>query len=386
MDINIRPVWAEINLDVIAHNMKQVKELSQGKEIIAVIKADGYGHGAIDVAPVLLENGATRLAVAVITEAMEIRNIGIDAPVLILGYTPIEFAKDIINNDIEQTVYSLDYARELSKIAKTMGKKAKVHIAVDTGMGRLGFLPTEESLNEILELCSLEGILVEGLFTHFSTSDETDKQYTYEQLDKFKNFNKELLNKGINIPLKHAANSGAIIDLPETYLDAVRAGIILYGYYPSDMVDKERLSVKPALTLKTKVAHVKKLDKDMYISYGRSFKTERESVIATLPIGYADGYSRALSNKGKVIVNGKFASIVGNVCMDQCMIDVTDVGEVKVGDEVILLGEQGDIKFNADDIAEIMGTVNYEIICMLKQRVPRVYIKDGEAIKVRNYI
>lgn len=386
ININIRPVWAEIDLDAIAYNMRQVKNLVKDKEIIGVIKADAYGHGAIDVAPVLLDNGATKLAVAVITEAIELRNSGIEAHMMILGYTPIDFAKDIIVYDIEQTVYNLEYAKELSKAAKEIGKKAKVHIALDTGMGRLGFLPNEKSFNDVMEICSLDGLIVEGIFTHFATADAENKDYTHEQFFKLKDFYNRLLLKGINIPLKHAANSGAIIDLEETYLDAVRAGIILYGYYPSNHVKKEKLSLKIPLTLKTKVAYVKKLDKDMYISYGQTFKTERESIIATLPIGYADGYSRLLSGKAKVIINGKFAKVVGSICMDQCMIDITDVGEVKVGDEVILIGEHEDLKITADDIAEMMGTINYEIICMLKQRVPRVYIENGEVTKIRNYI
>ncbi|WP_461614992.1 alanine racemase [Clostridium sp. Marseille-QA1073] len=385
MNSNIRPVWAEIDLDTIAYNMKQLKSLLKDKEIIAVIKADAYGHGAIDVAPVLLENGATKLAVAVITEAMELRNAEIVEPIIILGYTPIDFAKEIIENNIEQTVYSLSYAKELSKEAIKRGKKAKIHIAVDTGMGRLGFLPNEESFKEVLEICSLEGLIIEGIFTHFASSDEEDKGYTYEQFRKLQEFSNRLSLKGINIPLKHAANSGAIIDLPETYLDGVRAGILLYGYYPSHDVDIKKITLKPSLTLKTKVAHVKKVEKDMYISYGRTFKTERESIIATLPIGYADGYSRLLSGKAKVIINGKLAKIVGRICMDQCMIDVTDIGEVKIDDEVILIGQDGDLNIDADYIAELMETINYEVICMIKHRVPRVYIKNGEIIKIRNY-
>ncbi|WP_027634442.1 alanine racemase [Clostridium hydrogeniformans] len=385
MNANIRPVWAEIDLDAIAHNMKEVKTLLKDKEIIAVIKADAYGHGAIDVAPVLLENGATKLAVAVITEAMELRHVGIDAPIMILGYTPIDFAKELIENDIEQSVYSLDYAKELSEEALRRGKKAKIHIVIDTGMGRLGFLPNEESFKEVLEICSLGGLQVEGIFTHFASSDEEDKEYTHEQLRKLQEFCNKLSLEGININIKHAANSGAIVDLPETYLDGVRAGILLYGYYPSHDVDMKKIDLKPALTLKTKVAYVKKLDKDMYISYGRTFKTERESIIATLPIGYADGYSRLLSGKVQVIINGKLANVVGRICMDQCMIDVTDIGEVKVDDEVILLGQYGDLNLDADYIADMMGTVNYEVICMIKQRVPRVYIKNGEITKIRNY-
>lgn len=387
MEKILRPVYAEIDLDTIAYNMKNIKSLVKDKEVIAVVKADCYGHGCLDVVPTLLENGASRLAVAVLTEGIELRNDNIKASIMILGYTPIYLAEELIKYDLEQTVYDLNYAKELSEIALKLNKKAKVHIAIDTGMGRIGFLPTDKAINEVLQICSLKGLEVLGIFTHFSSSDEEDKEYTHEQFKKFTDFNSKLSELKIKIPLKHTSNSGAIIDLPETYLDAVRAGIILYGYYPSNEVKKTNLSLKPALTLKARITRVQEMDKDMYISYGRTFKTERKSLIATIPIGYADGYSRLLAKNAKVIINGKFAPVVGRICMDQCMIDVTDIdGDINVGDEVIILGEQGDLKFNADDIADIMGTINYEILCMLKYRIPRVYIKNGEVFNVRNYL
>lgn len=386
MEKIMRPVWAEIDLDKAAYNMKNIKKLVKDKEVIAVVKADCYGHGADDLAPVFLENGASRLAVAILTEGIELRKKNITAPIMILGYTPLELGEELINNDIEQTVYDLEYAKKLSNIAERLGKKAKIHIALDTGMGRIGFIPNEESIEAVEKIASLNGIEIIGIFTHFSTADEYDKNYTNEQFKKIKNFISELEKRNINIPLKHVSNSGAIMDMPETYLDAVRAGIILYGYYPSNEVNKEKLDIKPILTLKTTVSHVKEVEEGTSISYGRTFITERKSKIATIPIGYADGYSRLLSGKAKVIINGKFAPVVGRICMDQCMIDVTDIGEVKVGDEVILLGEEGNLKFNADDFAEIMGTINYEITCMLKQRIPRVYIKKGKIVNVRNYI
>lgn len=382
----IRSAWAEIDLDKIKYNIQQIRNMVKDKEIIAVIKADGYGHGAVDIAPVLLENGVSRLAVAVLSEAIELRSKDIKAPIIILGYTPLECSEELIKYDIEQTVYDLDYAKSLSKEAVKLGKKAKIHIAVDTGMGRIGFLPNEESINQVYEISKLEGIEIVGAFTHFASADESDKEYTKEQFKKFKWFFDNLAERGVNIKLKHAANSAAIMDLPDTHLDAVRAGIILYGYYPSNEVNKEKLSIKPALTLKTTVVHVKTLKAGSYVSYGRTFKAERDTVVATLPIGYADGYSRALSGKGKVIINGKYAKIIGRVCMDQCMVDVTEIENVKVGDEVILLGEDGDLKFNADDMAEIMDTINYEVICMLKQRVPRVYRKNKKIVKINNYI
>ena len=382
----MRPVWAEIDLDSLKYNIKNIKKIVGDKEVIAVVKADAYGHGAIDIVPTLLENGASKLAVAMISEAIELRRNNINESILILGYTPLDYGDELIKYDIEQTVFDYKYAKELSNIAIAMGKKARIHIAIDTGMGRIGFMPNEESVNDIINISKLEGIEIIGLFTHFATSDEEDKSYSHEQYEKIIRISNLLKEKGLNIPFKHVSNSGAIIDLPETYLDGVRAGIILYGYYPSNEVNKERLKLKPVLTLKAKIAHIKELDKDMYISYGRTFKTNRKSIIATLPIGYADGYVRNLSGKVKVLVNGKFASVVGRICMDQCMIDITDIPGIKVGDEVILLGEDNGIKYNADDLGKELNTINYEILCLIKERIPRVYIKDGEIIKVRNYI
>lgn len=386
MNKMIRPVWAEIDLDAIKYNIDSIKRRVDTKELIAVVKADAYGHGALDVSKTLVENGATKLAVAVITEAMELRHGNINTPIMILGYTPLEFAADLINYDIEQTIFDLEYAKKLSEIALNLGKKAKVHVALDTGMGRIGFLINDNSLNEILKISSLKGLEVVGIFTHFATSDESDKNYSNKQYKKFTDFNEKLISKGVNIPLKHVSNSGAIIDMPNTYLDGVRAGIVLYGYYPSEDVLKQNLDLKKAISIKTQVAHVKILDKNEYVSYGRKFKTERKSIIATLPIGYADGYSRALTGKAKVIINGKFAPVVGTICMDQCMIDVTDIGDVHVGDEVIVLGKDKDLKFDADDMAKAMGTINYEVLCMIKQRIPRVYIEDGKVKSIRNYI
>ena len=386
MDKIMRPVWAEIDLDILANNMRNIKKLAGDKEVMAVVKADAYGHGALDVAPCLLENGASKLAVAMLTEAIELRNNNITAPIMILGYTPIYLGEELINYNIEQTIYDLNYAKELSNLAIKLNKKAKVHIALDTGMGRIGFLPTDESFNAICEICNLPGLDVIGIFTHFSSSDEKNKEYTQYQFNQIYNFIERLEVNEINIPIKHASNSAAIIDLPNTYLDAVRAGIILYGYYPSNEVKKENLSIKPALTLKAKIAHVKELESGMYISYNRTFKTSRKSKIATIPIGYADGYIRTLKHEAKVIVNGQLAPIVGNICMDQFMIDVTDIDNVKSGDEVILLGESNEVKFNADDLAKCMNSINYEVLCLLKNRVPRAYIKNGKIIHVKNNV
>ena len=386
MEKIMRPVWSEINLDAIAHNTKNIKKLIGDKELIAIVKADCYGHGAIDVVPTLLENGASRLAVAMLTEGIELRENNINAPIVILGYTPLYLGEELINYDIEQTVYDLDYAKELSKIALSLNKKAKIHIAIDTGMGRIGFLPCDNTVKIINEIYNLDGLEIIGVFSHFSTSDEEEKSYANEQLLKFTKVMADLKTLAIDIPLKHISNSGAIIDMPETYLNGVRPGIILYGYYPSNEVSKDNLSIKPALTLKAKISHVKELDKDMYISYGKTFKTNKKTIVATLPIGYGDGYPRALGENAKIIVNGKFAKIIGRICMDQCMIDVTDIENVKAEDDVIILGEEGNFKFNADDMAEALGTINYEILCRIKSRIPRVYIKNKEIVKVRNNI
>ena len=383
---NIRPVWAEVNLDNIINNIKEIKKNINGEEIIAVVKANAYGHGAVDVAPVLIENGADRLAVAMLSEALELREAGIKVPILILGYTDVAFSEMLINNDIEQTVYSLDYAKELSKKAEALGKVAKIHIAVDTGMGRIGFLPNEKSVEEVVEISKLSNLRITGIFTHFSNADEQDKSYAHNQIEKFNSFINEIEKREVNLGLKHISNSASIIDIEDAHYNAIRPGIILYGYYPSDYINKDKLKLMPALSLKCQVIHVKELPKGEYIGYGRKFRTERDSVIATLPIGYADGYIRGLYEKAHVIINGKLAPVVGKICMDQCMIDVTDVGPVKVGDEVVLLGEDNGVKNNADDIAKMLDTINYEILCMIGRRVPRIYIKDGKMVNVRNYL
>lgn len=383
---DFRPAWAEINLDNLENNIKEIRRVSESKDIIAVIKADGYGHGALDIAPTLLENGATRIAVAVISEAVELREGGINCPIMILGFTPPTFADELIDYNIEQTVFTYDLAKALSDAAVKKNRTAKIHIALDTGMGRIGFFPDEKSVEEVYKISKLPNIILEGLFSHFAAADEKDKEYTNQQVEKYNWFYNRLLEKHVKINIRHVANSAAIIDMPELHYDAVRPGIILYGYYPSEEVNKEKINLKPVMTLKTNIVNIKTMDPGMCISYGRKFRTERKSIIATIPIGYADGYTRLLFNKAKVIINGKFAPVVGRICMDQCMVDVTDIGNVNVGDEVILLGEDKGLKFNADDIADLIGTINYEITCMIGKRVPRVYIKNNKVIKVRNYV
>jgi len=383
---NHRPVWAEVDLDVIASNMKNIRAVTQCKEIFGIVKADCYGHGAVDVAPVLLENGATRLAVAVSTEGVELRKSGLTCHINVLGVTPPSLFCDLVEYDLEPVVFSYEYAKEFAEFAKVRGKKAMIHLAVDTGMGRIGFIPNEESVEEAIKISKLDNIEIQGIFSHFSTSDEADKEYSKFQFEKYNWFINKIEEKGLYIKLKDIANSAAITDLPDTHLDGVRPGIILYGYYSSEDQDKSVLKVKPAMTWKASILHIKTMEAGQYIGYGRKFKTERKSIIGTLGVGYADGYTRMLSGKAKVIINGKFAPIVGNICMDQCMVDLTDIGDVKLGDDVILMGSQGNLKFDADDIADCLGTIKNEVVCMFGKRVPRVYIKGGKVIKVRNFI
>lgn len=383
---HLRPVWAEVNLDKLEYNIKEIKKVCGDKKIMAVIKADAYGHGALNVAPVLLESGADSFAVAVVSEAIELRRAGINCPILILGFTPPSFIDDIIKYDIDQTVFTYDFAKSLSECAKRKNKVAKVHIALDTGMGRIGYLPNEESIEEIVKISKLTNLKIMGAFSHFSTADEMDKTYTNMQVERFNWFLNELKKREVCIGKTHIYNSAAIIDLQEGLGDQVRPGIILYGYYPSNEVNKDIISLKPVMSLKTNVINIKKLKKGEYVGYGRKFVTKEEAIIATLPVGYADGYSRLLTGKAKVLVKGQFAPVVGNICMDQCMVDVTHIKNINIGEEVTLIGDDGENSITAEEIANLIGTISYEILCVLGKRVPRVYIKEGKVVQVRNYI
>lgn len=383
---HLRPVWAEINLDNLAHNIREIKKIVPDKEIMAVVKADAYGHGALDTVPTLLENGADRLAVAVLTEGIELRRSGIQCPIMVLGFTQPELIDEILRFDIEPSVYSYEFANQLSRMAMRKNKIAKIHIGVDTGMGRIGYLPTEDSIKEILQIHNLPNIKIESIFSHFSSADEADKAYTNLQAERYNWFLEKLKEEGMSTPKRNLANSAAIIDMSEYQYEIVRPGIILYGYYPSKEVKYERLNIKPVMSTKTNIVHIKTIKPGEFIGYGRQFKVEKESVIATLPVGYADGMSRLLSGKAKVLIKGQFAPVVGRICMDQCMVDVTDLKDVKFGDEVILIGEDGNNKITADEIGELLGTISYEVVCVVGKRVPRVYIKDGKITKIRNYI
>ncbi|CAM0496714.1 alanine racemase [Thermoanaerobacter kivui] len=382
----IRPTRAEIYLDNIVNNLNEVKRLIGNKvKIMGVVKANAYGHGACQVAKVLIENGVSYLAVATVDEALELRDCGIKSPILIFDYTPLTQAKDLIEYHITQTVFDIKYVRELGKMALNKGKKAKVHVKIDTGMGRIGYTDLEIAQREIEEMANMKGIELEGIFSHFSTSDEKDKTYSEMQFDMFKKLLEKLKERKIDIPLKHIANSGAILDIEYSYLDMVRPGIILYGSYPSEEVQK-RANLKQTMSFKTKVVYVKEVPEGSYISYGRTFVTKRKSKIATLPVGYADGFNRLLSNNHHVLIKGKYAPVVGRICMDQCMIDVTDVDNVEVGDEVVIFGMQQDKKITVDEIAKKLNTIPYEVYCGISRRVPRIYIYKGEVLEVKNYL
>lgn len=380
-------VLAEINLDAISYNVKQIRKVTDNKaDVMAIVKADGYGFGAVEVSKVALYNGASALGVAISDEGVQLRKNNINVPILILGYTPDFKIDDVVKFNLIQTVFTYEMAESISKIATKLDKKAQIHIKIDTGMGRIGFLPTDDSINTIIKISKLKNIEINGIFTHFSTSDESNKEFTYKQAELFQSFCNNLESKGLHIPIKHAANSGAIIDLPEFSFNMVRAGIILYGLYPSSYVNKKLLTLKPAITLKTQISYIKEVPKNFYIGYGRTYCTKSLSKIATIPVGYADGYSRLLSNKGRVLINGEYAKIVGTICMDQFMVDVTNIDNIKIGDDVILIGTQGENSITVEEVANIVGTINYEITCMISKRIPRVYLKNNSILKTVSYI
>jgi alanine racemase len=388
MDYKLNRAWVEIDLDAIAHNVREIRKfVGKRVEVMGVVKADAYGHGVLEVVRTLLDNGVTQLAVSMLDEAIQIRHMGIDVPILILSYTDPARAEEIIENELTQTVFSLDLPQALSVASLKLGKSVKVHVKVDTGMTRVGFMPGYSAVKNIMEIGKLPGLIIEGLFTHFASADEHDRDYTMMQFERFTSLCTELGRVGIHIPVKHVCNSAGIIQYPDMHLDMVRPGIILYGLYPSEQVDKEIISLKPAMTFKSNVIQVRDVEPNTCISYGRTFRTSGYSKIATLPIGYADGYTRRLSNKGQVLINGEAAPIVGRICMDQCMVDVTNLTkDVNVGDEAVIFGRQNGSCISVEEVAAEVDTVNYELVCIIGKRIPRVYLKDGEICSVLNYL
>lgn len=370
----LRRSWAEIDINAIIDNFNSIKGRCSSSAIMCVVKADAYGHGANYLSKVYDNLGADYYAVAALSEALNLRRFGTKTPILILGYTLPEYYEYVVNNNITQTIFLYEDALLLSKCAVSLNKTAKVHIKIDTGMTRLGFDLNDNTISQIIKISKLNGIEIEGVFSHFAVSDEADPDnYTKLQFDKFVGFTDQLKSNGVNILYRHISNSGGVFASSKYQLDMVRPGIALYGLYDSVNYDN---SLKPALSLKTIIAQIRKVPQNTTVSYGRTYCCSENKTLATIPIGYADGYNRQLSNKGRVIINGKFAPIVGRVCMDQTIIDVTGI-DCKQGDTVILIGSDGTNNISASELARLSNTINYEIVCAISDRIPRLYIKDG---------
>ena len=372
----MRPTIAEIDLDAIAFNVRQTRALvGPNVRICAAVKADAYGHGAVPVSRTILENGIEMLGVATLEEALDLREAGISAPILLLQCTPAGDIPEIVRNDLSTMVCSRSFASRLSDEAIKADKRVKVHIKVDTGMGRVG-VQADETVSLARELSTMPGIEIEGIFTHFACADEDEQAFTHQQIADFHDVIQAVEAAGIHIPFRHAANSAGMLNVPESYFNMVRPGIMLYGLYDSGFVSRTP-ELRQALTLKTGIVFLKELPAESTVSYGRTYTTRRRSLVATIPIGYADGYNRRLSNTAHVLVRGVRVPIIGRVCMDQTMLDVTDVPGVSIGDEVVLYGKQGDQLITMEEIESLLGTISYEIVCSLSKRVPRVYVHKG---------
>lgn len=372
----IRPAWVEVNLSNLDYNIKQIKEKAKGRELIGVIKADAYGHGSVKCAEVLRNNGVKTFAIATLQEALTLREAGAKEEIICLGLTPDMYADVIVEHDLTPVVCDSANAKAISDAAVAAGKIVSGLIAVDTGMGRIGYLAddTDFAIEDVRKIAALPGFKIKGMFSHMSTADAADKTYSHEQEAKYNAFYEALTKANIKIPFRTLANSASIMELPEIYFDAVRPGIILYGCYPSDEVERAQLSIKPVMSVKANIVHLKDVPANFSVGYGRKYISTKPARIATLALGYADGYPRPFSANAKVIVNGVVCPIAGNICMDQCMVDVSAVPNVKVGDEVIVMGSDGVNSVTADDIANATGTINYEICCAFGQRLPKVYV------------
>jgi alanine racemase len=381
--------WAEVDLSAYAHNIKELRRVTHPDAMLmAVVKANGYGHGAVEVAREALQHGAQWLGVARINEAVELRKTGLQAPLLILGYTPTDFARELIEYDLTQTVYGFSNAKILSSKAAKLGKKINVHIKVDSGMGRLGLvtdsLVPEKTIREanpnpvdtIGKITKLAGLDVQGIFTHFATADSADKSYANRQLEIFLELLHQLQRNGLQPPIRHAANSAALVDMPESHLDMVRPGIATYGLFPSDEVGKENLTLKPVMTLKSRIIHLKKVSAGFYVSYGITYQTDKSTTIATVPVGYADGFNRLFSSRGQMLVHGQKVPVIGRVCMDLTMLDVGIIADIEIEDEVVIFGRQGNASITADEMATQLKTINYEIVATIMPRVSRIYIRQ----------
>ena len=376
----VNRVRADIDLDAVLYNMESMhKKLKPGTKIAAVVKADGYGHGAVEISRVL-ENlpYLWGYAVATSNEAMQLVEAGRKKPIIILGLSFPEQFEEIVENDLRPAVCTYETAQALSDIAAEKNKVCRIHIKVDTGMSRIGFQVTPESADMVARISKLQNIMIEGIFTHFARADESSKAPAYEQFKQFEKMIAMVEEKGVQIPLKHCSNSAGIVEIPECNMDMVRAGITLYGLWPSEEVDKTKISLKPVMSLRSRVAYVKELLPGRQISYGGTFTVKKKMTVATVPVGYGDGYARGLSNKGWVLIKGQKAPICGRVCMDQCMVDVTDIPGVKIGDTVTLLGKDADEEITMEQLGELSGRFNYEFACLITPRVPRIYHKNND--------
>ncbi len=381
--------WAEVDLSAYAHNIKELRRITRSDaRLMAVVKADGYGHGAAAVAREALQNGAQFLGVARVNEAVQLRKTGLNAPILIFGYSPPDCAETLIDYDLIQTVYTPAAAAALSEKSRRLGKSINVHLKVDSGMGRLGLVlnaptttsaaiavPASNPIREAQAIARLAGLEIQGIFTHFATADSADKSYATGQLERFMDFIEQLRRIGIEPPLKHAANSAALIDMPDSHLDLVRPGIATYGLYPSDEVNKNNVDLKPVMTLKSRIIHLKKVPAGFNVSYGITYRTPKPTTIATVPVGYADGFNRRLSSRGYMLVHGQRVPVVGRVCMDLTMIDVGALSDVAIEDEVVVFGKQQGEAITADEIAGGLNSINYEVVTAITARVPRVYLR-----------
>ena len=374
----MRQTWVEIDLGALENNIREIKEQVGSSEIIGVVKADAYGHGSVRCAEIMRRNGIHHFAVATIDEALELRRAGIEDDILVLGLVPDMCADLVLRYNLTILLCSEERAEVFAEAARKAEREIQCMIALDSGMGRIGYRvetreEKEAACDAIERIDEMEGLRIIGLISHFSSSDEEDKNYTDRQLREFYDFYEMLASDGVGIGALTIANSAAVTDCSKTYFDYVRPGIILYGLYPSDKVCRDRLTLEPVMSVKANIVYLKTVPAGTAISYGRRFVTERESKIATISLGYADGYSRTLSGKAEVLVHGKRVPVVGNICMDQCMIDVTDIPDVSRCDEVVILGKQGEEEITAEELADKIGTIHYEILCDFGLRLPKVY-------------
>ncbi len=372
----MRPAWIEIGLPAIKKNISAFRRILSGQaRIMGIVKADAYGHGALRVSEALREVGVKRFGVALVQEGVELRENGFDEPVLILGYTPEEDFPLLLRYGLTPTIYDYSQAVQLDRQAGEMGKPAKVHLKVDTGMGRIGFQPEKRAVQEIGKIAKLPNLVLEGIFSHQAWADNPLSDFASVQFARFQNFIGDLERAGMKFPLTHIANSAAAINFPSMHLDLVRIGISLYGLYPdAQMAIDPKIELHPAMQVKARLVHVKEVPEGTPLSYGCTFTTGRNCLIGTVPMGYADGIPRALSNNGEVLVRGKRCPIAGRICMDQFMVDLTGLEKVQVGDELVLLGRQGTEEISADEVAEKAGTISYEIVTRMSRRLPRTYL------------